>query len=99
MDNYIYLISYGEYSSYSVNALMLSDKRLNKEELKNLELEAERICTQLENPHDFDIEKFLRDKGFRVFYPTGEFWRHYQGFSFSDDIKQNEENAFIVHLG
>ena len=97
---YIYIISSGCYSGYNVNALMANSKRLNKDELKSLE---DRAKVYFANNSKGSLEAFLIAEGFTVIYPTGEFHSgDYSGgdggMYFSDDIRQGDENAFMLHL-
>jgi hypothetical protein len=101
---YIYLISIGDYSSYSVDSLLLSEKRISKEELDKLKNEAiaefEKV-RYTEKQFDFHLREFLISKGYKIVYPAGEFHRgdFNPEYNFWDSVREGEENAFRIGLG
>ena len=91
---FLYLISNGEYSSYGVKAIAVSEKRIPLALLEEWEKEFK--------GKEGSIETFLTNKGLQVVYAAGEFWTPDYGEdnpSFTDDVRVGEENAFRIGLG
>lgn len=80
MNKYVYIFSNGEYSDYSVNCLLVNEKKYSEEELEELVEEFKEYYTE---PEEMDtlyrsafieerLFEFLKERGFERIYPIGE---------------------------
>lgn len=97
---YIYLISSGAWSSYGVDALVISNKQYTVDEMATLQAEAE--AEYMSNPDTFDLALFLSHKGLDIKYASGEFLysdSYHHDFEFDiRPVRETDENAFRIGL-